>query len=366
MAEIAYCKIFPPIGIARIGDSQDDWFLGPESLEEASHRHSDFSFRDSAGKIRRQGARFRIYAFDSNDLPIREITSAEAEISWTVSLANKKAAWFEFRGTDKALNVYRGTSEVPRPRNMGVGSLSLKEDASNPQYVPDPKRIEQLEIHGGTRTISGKHKRTIEGDELEQYRYLGRFKKVVPVELGELLTDELGRLVVLGGRGRSDAVDEAGSSIRNLRWIRNYANKDDWDDDTSDGPVTAKIVLHDGKVPVEVLGGAWVIVAPPDFAPDLTNIVTLYDVMEEVAYRNPHLVRSDTPHPQGVDHVSFSSDIEPILQRIHSYRWVNAMRLRDHGFGKPGDFQQPGKLGNLVPDISDPDTTSGRPLCELI
>jgi len=37
-------------------------------------------------------------------------------------------------------------------------------------------------------------------------------------------------------------------------------------DDTSDGPVSATVVLNDGTT-VQVVDNAWVLVAPPKFAP---------------------------------------------------------------------------------------------------
>jgi len=367
MAEITYCKIFPSIGVARIGDSESEWFLGPESLDDtARSRGRDFSFRDADGRIKRQAARFRIYGFDKEGKVVREITEDEAKITWNVSLANKKAAWFEFRGTEKALKAYRGSEGAPNPRNPEIGKLILREEAGRCWYEPDEDRKEMLEILGGTYEISGKCRRTVDNDLAEQYRFKGFFKKAVPVELGELRTDEAGRLLVLGGHGHSDAVDGTGASIRSLRWIRNYANNNDWYDDTSDGPVTATVVLRSSEKEIQVRDGAWVIVGPPDFAPDVANIVTLYDVMEEVALNNAGLVGPDTPQPRKPGSVSFYADIVPILQRMHNYRWVNAMGLRGHGFGKPGDFQKAGKLGELTPDLSDRKSPSGRLLRERI
>ena len=78
-------------------------------------------------------------------------------------------------------------------------------------------------------------------------------------------TDEEGRLLVLGGRGHSAAVDEAGAEVSEKQWITNYANNDFWHDDTSDGPIECKVKLDGRDVPVK--GRAWVLVTPPDFAP---------------------------------------------------------------------------------------------------
>src|SRR5262245_58399275 len=124
MPEAAFCKIFPPIGIARVGDSRDPdgWFIGPEADGIPDRASSDFSFHASTGHIKRQAARFRIVAFDADGHPTKELTAADAEITWTVSLANKKAAWFEFRGTDYALKAHRGVESPLPPRNLGIGA----------------------------------------------------------------------------------------------------------------------------------------------------------------------------------------------------------------------------------------------------
>jgi len=352
MSEIAFCKIFPPIGIARVGDSlsKDGWFLGPE-VPEDRNRPETFSFRDENGRIKRQAARFRIYAFDKDGLPIKELTADDAEIKWSVELANKKASWFAFRGTEKALNAYRGDeSNLPDVRNPAIGKMVRKEVDGRAFYEPDEERVKLLEIHGGLKEITGKRLST---DEQNDYGFTGKFKNILPVELGEIRTDEAGRLIVLGGRGVSDAVDENGKSVQDLRFIRNYANNSDWHDDVSDGPVKASVIIDGNPVPVE--GDAWVIVTVPDFAPDVDNLMNLYDVMEEVVYYNPDLQKLYSPAIRKPDNVSFQQDIAPILDRVEDYRWVSERGLRGHGNNKPGDFRSSGYRGL---DDPDPDNAS--------
>ena len=53
---ITRCKIHPAIGVARVGDSPDGFFVGPESPGDAG---SDGPYKDGAGRIKRQAARFR-------------------------------------------------------------------------------------------------------------------------------------------------------------------------------------------------------------------------------------------------------------------------------------------------------------------
>ena len=97
--DIAFAKIFPPIGIARVGDSDDEFFYGPEFQPLEVERSEDFRYRDAQNHIKRQAARFRVYGFDANGQVVREITADQATITWTVHLVNKKVAWFAFAGT---------------------------------------------------------------------------------------------------------------------------------------------------------------------------------------------------------------------------------------------------------------------------
>src|SRR6266481_1526871 len=103
-------KIHPAIGIARIGNSPDEFFIGPEHLGE--HPHPAGGFKDGQCRVKRQAARFRIYAHH-DDGTVEEITKAKAKITWTVELANKKAA---FPGRGNAGSV-PDLSVVPGPRS---------------------------------------------------------------------------------------------------------------------------------------------------------------------------------------------------------------------------------------------------------
>src|SRR6202011_1533506 len=59
---------------------------------------------------------------------------------------------------------------------------------------------------------------------------------------------------------------------------------------------------------------AWVIVAPPDFAPGIHDLVTLRDIVYEVAVARGWLAVPDHP--------SFTKHIQPILNRAQGYQWV--------------------------------------------
>ena len=152
-------------------------------------------------------------------------------------------------------------------------------------------------------------------------------------------------LTVLGGSGHSGSVDGSG--------IVGYANNPGWFDDTSDGPVTAAVVLKDGTV-VQA-DPAWVVVAPPDFAPPIENIVTMHDAMYDIAVR---MLGFDTNLFNAGQFVagfipSFEEHIFPILHRAFRYRWV----YDEH---PPGASTFHTTLANIV-QLGTPPTSAGDP-----
>lgn len=277
-------KIHPGIGIARIGDSEEGFFIGPEipgrgpvELNAAHDEQPVTSFKDGNFRVKRQAARFRIFSYEQSDdgslTNPREVTANDAEITWTVQLANRKAAARE--------------SPPPLP--------------NRPLRNPQQQNRARLEITPSPRSVSG---RNLQGPSFDD----GSFEDT-PVYLGELRTDNDGRLLVLGGRGRS-------RSIPANQPISDFANNNFWHDDVSDGTVRARVKVQ-GQAVVEVSpeNSAWVIVAPPDFAPMLGGIVTLYDIMYQVA------VERNWVQPPAMP--SFRNDILPLLERASGLRWVH-------------------------------------------
>ena len=94
---ISYCRIHPGIGIARLGNSPSDYFVGPE-IPDYALQPIDELFKDNEGRVKRQAVRFRIYAYDSNDNVVKELTSDDGSIVWQVHLANRKSASNRFEG----------------------------------------------------------------------------------------------------------------------------------------------------------------------------------------------------------------------------------------------------------------------------
>ena len=72
LAGVMSVAVHPAIGIARVGNSADSFFFGPE-LPGAIPVAPD-GFKDATGAIARQAARFRIYGYDAAGNVVREIT----------------------------------------------------------------------------------------------------------------------------------------------------------------------------------------------------------------------------------------------------------------------------------------------------
>jgi hypothetical protein len=264
-------RIHPAIGVARIGNSRDGFFVGPETAGlfaniEASGAFR--SFRDVDGAILRQGARFRVFEYPDSGGPPREVVIAGdvVDIEWRVHLANRKASFFVFDGQNGADDLYLG--RVAQPAGVQIKSDPDRTNLRNAGITGVAR--ERLDIDPGEQLIS----KAINPGPVE----LSNPNAEIPIDsLGTLRLDDGGRLIVLGGRGQS------ASTATPPAQIDEYANNDTWFDDAGDGSVKARIRFSDGRV-VDA-DAAWVIVGPPDFAPGIGNVVTLYDTLWDVAVR---------------------------------------------------------------------------------
>lgn len=315
-----YCRIFPPIGIARVGNSPEEFFIGPEAPGVPPENGG--SFKDARGRVKRQAARFRVYGFGrSGEVAELSLSHPAVEaIEWTVTLANKKAAWYRFDGTRLVASILRGTPAPPEKEKL------LRND-----HLAGPAR-DGLEIHSAATNIAGTAKTS---PPLQ-----GSFRVPLPNEptaaepkivvLGHLRTDEAGRLLVLGGAGHSESL-----------WpdnpLTNYANNNGWHDDASDGPVTVVVKLKGGTT-LPVRGRSWVIVAPPHYSPHTKNPVTLYEVLAEAATEHGLAWEENELGPKPDAKVSFTRDIFPIIERLAGYQWVSRRAHRGHSPGKRGDL----------------------------
>lgn len=298
---IVKAAIHPSIGVARIGNSADEYFLAPEVVDP-SPRERGF-YRDAKGALKRQAVQFRIYGLNAEGGVAAELTASNAEITWKVHLANKKSAWYQFQ---IALDIPEATS-APRSylRNASVS------DRSSLAIDPGPREITGKKVQGGS------------SHTFDTGKFMGK-----PVYLGEIRTDEDGRLQVLGGRGQSASHDGSLAIT--------FANNEGWHDDISDGPVTATVTFQGATLEVDP---AWVVVAPPNYAPLQKSVRTMWDLMRDTAIKTCML-----PKPV---HPSFNTDIRPIFERLSRLQWVNAGFAAAFGWGGPNNYSTAEWLAKL-------------------
>lgn len=267
-------RAHPSVGMARIGQSTDWYFLGPEIprfLQEQypflrqrpnprPHPEADAAaaqpqvgrYRDANQKLMPQAARFRVFAYfytpgDDDPYKVVEITSADADIEWRVELANVKS-----------VKKVGGERKVD-PNTPGVFPLSTK--AASP-----PTKCQQ-------------------SSSLPNLAYLALEK--------DSSGTPNGRLHVIGNEGDAD-----GPQFSHFPPPALFLN--DWHDPAADGSVMAtvelkpaftsrfpdfKYVTYGQKDPVALPADrkvlalpAWVVVNLPDYVPDMGHFVSLWDL----------------------------------------------------------------------------------------
>ncbi|MGH8920099.1 MAG: LodA/GoxA family CTQ-dependent oxidase, partial [Actinomycetes bacterium] len=94
-------KIHPAIGVARVGNHETAFFVGPEApgspgveIDTSGVETALVNYKE-AGRVKRQAARFRVFAYQqdlSGNLQLVGEVGPEAHVEWNVDLVNRKAA----------------------------------------------------------------------------------------------------------------------------------------------------------------------------------------------------------------------------------------------------------------------------------
>lgn len=305
-------ELQPKVGVARLGNSPSEICLSPDSIGGLPFDSDDHgnasgpirSFKDPAGLIKRQGQPFRLVGSDGNELTLD--SPNVQSITWTVHLANKKAAWYQYSELEG--NLLYGQTNSYEARKVPFRNAKLTTRQDRQTLIVDP----------GPRSISGRDQSIGFNKESAPAGYPIQYPPERPQygspvkTLGDLLTDSSGRLVVLGGYGCAGGDDP----------LTSYGGSDTWHDDISDGPVYCEVQFKDGSAPVKL--SAWCVVGSPDFAPEIVNISTLGDTMFDVAVRTQDLVPAMCKNGvwNGNFIANFQRDVLPIIQRIGRYQWV--------------------------------------------
>src|ERR1700733_10066263 len=208
-------RIHPGVGIARLGNSPNGFYIAPERPvalpTDCDNRGNPLlspdgaqelpvkTFKDQEGRVKRQAARFQIWAYDDESPQGRPLKLGDQieggcnagtliNILWRVYLANKKASWYEFL------------------QLQGEHGYATDHPLRNAE-ITDPGARQRLIIDPGPRTVDHQSHRTARFDRGGREVYAPTFPPELKPNsidtLGDLITDDTGRLLVLGGHGNS-------------------------------------------------------------------------------------------------------------------------------------------------------------------
>ncbi len=399
-------RIHPAIGIARVGNSEE-YYLGPETMagmegenpgdpmgglpikpgQETQTITSD-DLRDANGLLKRQAARFKIYAYGDDEIQkyptgvgteIKKGTSISVNgvvkevetILWQVHLANKKAnSWIE---PEQGVSAYEGniTPLIRNPKFPGSAPMDILpgDRCSNSQEIlSETARREKLVIDAGPHVIKTGENVKFDGTSQNQYISMGEqgpevknvnyprqfpaYPTTAPANevidtLGEMHTDNDGRLIVLGGYGKASGFEGNGVYSPDVP-LEEAVNNDGWFDDTSDGPVEAVILFKDGTFH-QVEGSAWVVTSDPSYAPQVPNVVSLWEDLYNTWVENMELepamydpnATTDTPVSNPAFALGkgynlnykpdYENQIRPILNAAHLQMWATNLVANGQG-----------------------------------
>lgn len=394
-------RIHPAIGIARVGNSKD-YVIAPETMagspipgspltgglpikagtEADPIRSADV--RDKDGALKRHAARFRIFHYTGSDSDVwprgdgTEVVIGTKvggrtvkDIIWTVHLANKKANTFvlEESGDYQGISGYED-GRLPPIRNPSIDDPNAPQPADKLALLRDPARVRKLTIDAGPRAIAGANKSGVHFDNATVASYCdAATRKIVeqpaypksfpndsfprmdmpsgPIDtLGELLTDAKGRLLVLGGYGRA-----AGWRLGGPVPLNEDVNNNQWFDDTSDGEVSATLIFDDDTG--TEAHSAWVTATDPSYAPQILNVVSLWDEVYDSWVRKLDLAPAVFDATKGGYQTSykptFGDQVAPIFQAVPLQQWT--VNLNQHGMSAHRD------VGTIGP-TDDPGSTA--------
>lgn len=327
-ATIAKVGIYPPVGISRVGNSKEAHFFAPEvpgTLNNAQHllsKDGHIRLKDLDGRIKKQVQRFRLYGFDNKGRVVKELKLGDpdvSQISWSVHVANAKAAWYGFTN----------------PMNLGTGAPPIPTLRRNDSVVGDDRK--KLIINPEPQTVEGANdSQVLEGT------FWGKFSGSRPIDnhpvenvkLGELRTDDEGHLLVFPADGDS-------RSVTHEQAITNFTDNDGWRDDWCDGWVKAEVKLSNGQMfSMDEVEHGWIACVGPNFAPEIPPVVSLYDQAKEVMLRKGWLKARKKP--------LFTQDIYPFFNRLGLMDWLTSAAHLRQGWADVGDFKNPNYIAKLA------------------
>ncbi|NGM87943.1 hypothetical protein G5B35_11565 [Parapusillimonas sp. SGNA-6] len=381
--KIKSIRIHPGIGIARLGDS-DEFYIGPEAPGmvvdpggTGGPGPQGGTYRDSQARLKRQAQRYRVYAYDADGNVVAELTSGSGLVKamrWRVHVRNMKAANYAFQGPylfdpDKLRNpsIQPGKTPIERDKliiDPGVHTITSGEAGAVVMKGDVFTGIDKGVLPGALRFEGFTPKDKSKDVEVT-------YKAATGIELGQLRLDSEDRLLFVPAPGKgecvttpkvalsnpSETVDPPNGPDNGQNPLTNqfaYFNVPGWWDDTCGGEIDVTLTLKDGTVlstrdNVRSMAdegtrnphaGAWIVTAPPKFAPHMMHVVSILDrVYEAFPEAYPHAGKK----------TNFYRDIYPIFAKAVNYGWVSAEAAGVTPQTK-GLAHGPGQAGSLLND----------------
>jgi len=381
--KIKRIRIHPGIGIARLGDS-DEFYIGPEAPGvvvdpggSGGPGPEGGTYRDSGARLKRQAQRYRVYGYDADDNVVAELTSDSGLIEsmrWRVHVRNMKAANYAFQGpylfdADQLRNpsIQPGKKPIERDKliiDPGVHTIASGQPGPVVMKGDVFTGIDKGVLPGALRFEGFTPKDTSSDVEVT-------YKAAKDIELGQLRLDAQDRLVFVPAPGKgecvttpkvalsnpSETVDPPNGPEKGKNPLTNqfaYFNVPGWWDDTCGGEIDVTVTLKDGKVlstrdNVSAMtdegtrnprAGAWIVTAPPKFAPHMYHVVSILDRVYEAF---------PEAYPYAGQKTNFYRDIYPIFAKAVNYGWVSAEASGVTPQTK-GLAHGPGQAGSLLND----------------
>ena len=279
--------IYPSVGIARVGDSPEYYVhpdeptldLSPEpfTLPRTAVTTNRGKFRDTANRIRRQAARFRIY-----------------EVNWK---AYNNKTWIP---ADPVKQIKAGSSIELRWK---VNVCNAKHfPAFSPPASDTPPALATRTRLEATADITSKPPLTHKVLKVPKAAAAGRPNDIV---LGAVTVDADGNLLFVGGEGQcfSDGATLLPGPLFQPKWF----------DDVCDGRIECEV--FEGGVSKGSALPAWVVTGKPAFSQAMPQFESLYDVAKQLASNRAIL-------PITVD-TKFVRDVFPVIRAIERLRWTS-------------------------------------------
>ena len=298
---IVRAAIHPAIGVARLGNSADGFFIGPQVVPIASGA-ARRSYRDARRALKREAAQFRHLRLQRGRRGRVRADRGVRRHRWTVHVANTKAGWYQW---EMAMDVPEAAAIQLPLRNASVaGSCAI--DAGH---------------RCRAATIAGK---STGGSSVRVARRLHRGRTSIWASCGPTRTAGWCSWRDAACRRRRPA---ARSSTRPIRTVHQRRR---WYDDICDGPVTAEVRIEGREIPVEP---AWVVERAAELRARLSSARTLYDLLVDL-----YVAAGGWPRRRSRPS---ARDVYPILRRLSGLQWVNQGFATQFGRGGPHDFEDP-------------------------